>query len=134
MTETDFRVRHSELIEYYQLIEMRLRSICATLLADEDRGWLDRLDDYELDAFGSLLKKIKVIQRQKQKVLLSDDDFEKLDDLRKTRNYWVHQCFGLHNRVGFRNKVVKNPEHIKRIIEDFNEVVEWDEKLTGIGK
>lgn len=38
MTEAEFRVKHSELIEYYQLIEMRLKCICADLLADEDRG------------------------------------------------------------------------------------------------
>ena len=26
MTETEFRIKHSEIIEYYQLIEMRLKS------------------------------------------------------------------------------------------------------------
>ena len=31
MTENDFRVKHSEIIEYYQLIEMRLKGICASL-------------------------------------------------------------------------------------------------------
>ncbi len=41
MTETEFRVKHSELIEYYQLIEMRLKGICAALLADGEKR-LDR--------------------------------------------------------------------------------------------
>ena len=35
MTEIEFRAKHSELIEYYQLIEMRLRFICATLPVDK---------------------------------------------------------------------------------------------------
>ena len=113
---------------------MRLRFICASLLANEDRGWFESLEDFELDPFGALLKKIKDIQRQKRIELLTEDDFAKLDDLRKTRNYWVHQCFGLHNNVCFRKGVVSKPEHAKKILLDFDEAVEWDDKLTGIGK
>ena len=59
MTETEFRVKHSELIEYYQLIEMRFKSACAGLLADEEKGWFNRLDDYESDPFGKLIQKFK---------------------------------------------------------------------------
>lgn len=134
MTETEFRVKHSELVEYYQLIEMRLRFICADLMADKDRGWFERLDDYELDPFGTLLKKIKEYQQQKQKTLLTEDDFAKLEDVRKTRNYWVHQCFGLHDQVLFRKGSVRNPMHAQKILMDFDEAVEWDEKLTDILK
>ena len=36
MTETEFRINHSKIIQYYQLVEDRLRVICAALLADED--------------------------------------------------------------------------------------------------
>ena len=39
MTETEFRVNHSTIIEYYQYIEMRLKVICAALLSDEERNW-----------------------------------------------------------------------------------------------
>ena len=56
MTKTEFREKHSELIEYYQYIEMRLKGICATLLADEERGWFERLEDYESDPLGKLIK------------------------------------------------------------------------------
>ncbi len=101
MTETDFRVKHSELIEYYQLIEERLRGICAELMADDEKNWFNKFRDYELEPFGSLIKKLKDIQGQNQIVLLNEEDFGKLDDLRKARNYWVHQCFGFHNNVTF---------------------------------
>ena len=40
MTENDFRFKHSELIEYYQYIEMRLKAICAAILADEEKSWI----------------------------------------------------------------------------------------------
>ena len=70
MTESEFRFKHSELIEYYQYIEMRLRFLCADFLADEERNWFERLSDYESDSFGFLLKKIKEIQEQKKVTLL----------------------------------------------------------------
>jgi hypothetical protein len=132
MTETDFRVKHSELIEYYQLIEERLRGICAELMADDEKNWFNKFRDYELEPFGSLIKKLKDIQGQNQIVLLTEDDFGKLDDLRKARNYWVHQCFGFHNNVTFPGGEVRNPEHERKICADFNEAAEWDEKLTNI--
>jgi hypothetical protein len=45
MTENDFRIYHSKIIEAYQFIEMHLKMICADLLSDEERDWLERFDD-----------------------------------------------------------------------------------------
>lgn len=59
MTEVEFRVKHSELIEYYQLIEMHLKGICAALDVDKENSWFDKLDDFEADPLGKLLKKLK---------------------------------------------------------------------------
>ena len=59
MTETEFRLRYSELIEYYQYIEERLKYICAQLLADEDKDWFNRLNELESDPFGMLIRKIQ---------------------------------------------------------------------------
>ena len=49
MTENDFRVKYCELMEYYQYLEMRLKFICAALLADEEKGWFGRAE------YGNLL-------------------------------------------------------------------------------
>ena len=89
MTETEFRVEYSRLIEYYQYIEMRLKGICAALMADEEKGWFDRLYDYESDPFGVLIRTINLLQSQKQTVVLSEEDVSTLNNLRKSRNYWV---------------------------------------------
>ena len=134
MTESDFRFKHSELIEYYQYVEMRLKFICSGLLADEEKVWFERLSDYENDSFGCLLKKIKEIQKQKKITLLKEDDFSKLDDLRKTRNYWAHQCFGGQTPIVFKDDKVKRNEYAIKIVSDLDEAIEWNEKLTEIGK
>lgn len=134
MTESDFRFKHSELIEYYQYVEMRLKFICSGLLTDEEKVWFERLSDYENDSFGCLLKKIKEIQKQKNVALLKEDDFSKLDDLRKTRNYWAHQCFGGQTPIVFKDDKVKRNEYAIKIVSDLDEAIEWNEKLTEIGK
>ena len=134
MTETDFRFKHSELIGYYQLIEMRLKFLCAAMMEDEDRAWFFRLDDYESDPFGLLVKKLKELQTQKQIAILSQEDFDALDELRKTRNYWVHQCFGGRMPIVFKKGEVKWSRYATKIVLDLNDAIEWDEKLTELGK
>ncbi len=134
MTETEFRVLHSELIEYYQLIEMRMKGICAALLSDAEKGWFDRLVDYDSDPFGKLIKQIEKLQSQKNNLLLSQDDFKALDDLRKARNYWIHQCFSSLHPVTFRKGNVRWPEFAVRIESDFHTAVDWDERLTEVAR
>jgi len=129
MTENDFRFRHSELIEFYQLIEMRLKGICAEFVADEEKGWFDRLDDYESDSFGLLLKETKKLQKQKQIDLLTQEEFSILDEIRKKRNFWVHQCFGLYPIV-FKKGELRHSESGKKLCLDLDEAKEWDRKLT----
>ena len=131
MTENDFRFKHSELIEYYQYIEMHLKGICAAILADEEKSWIERLNDYESDSFGTLLKKIKEIQEQKQINLFSKDELTQLDNLRITRNYWAHQCFGGRQPITFKNDLLRRDEYADKINADLNEVIEWEEKLTN---
>lgn len=131
MTETEFRFKHSELIEYYQLIEMRLRGICADLCVDKARDWFDRYNDYESDSFGLLIRKTKEIQAQKQINLLSQDDFVELECLRKTRNYWAHECFGGSIPIVFnREGELKRSIYAEKIASDLNDAIRWDEKLT----
>lgn len=130
MTENDFRFKHSELIEYYQYIEMHLKGICAAILADEEKSWIERLDDYESDSFGTLLKRIKEIQEQKHINVLTKDDLTQLDRLRITRNYWAHQCFGGKQPVIFKKERVNRNDYATKIITDLDEAIEWDEKLA----
>ncbi len=132
MTETEFRINHSKIIQYYQLVEDRLRVICAALLADEDRNWFERLDDYETDTLGKLIYQVQQIQKNEKFNFLSDDDIAGLHELRKNRNYWCHERFNGDIPVIFKKGNLKRPEHGERLVKDFEEAVAWDEKLTAV--
>ncbi len=131
MTETEFRVQHSTLIEYYQYIEMRLKGICSAIHQDRLIEWYKHLDEYGEDSFGKLLIKVRTAQEQKQCFLLSDDDFRDLDRMRQARNYWCHQCFGGDAPLIIKNGFVKQSECIIRLVSDLNDAIEWDEKLAN---
>ena len=133
MTETEFRIKYSELIEHYQYIEERLKYICMAIIVDEQNEWLSALHDVEFDYFGILVTRIQSLQTQKKIDLLSREDIEELDKLRKTRNYWVHQCFGgLENLIIFKNGELKNPAYGKKISNDLSEAIRWEKKLADI--
>jgi len=121
------------LMQYYQLIEFHLRGICAGLLADEDSNWFDRLRDYETDSLGLLVNKIQAIQEQGQLRLFSQEDFNALQELRKKRNYWTHQCFIGGSPVVFPHGKVKRSEHAEKVVRDLEDAMEWEEKITKIG-
>ena len=134
MTETEFRVNHSNLMQYYQLIEMRLKGICAELKADDNRDWYERLDDYENDPLGKLLNRLENIQKEKSNFVVEETILTRLDNIRTARNYWCHQCFGGDRPIVFKriNKkmVVKNDEDATRILIDLEEATEMDARLT----
>lgn len=133
MTETEFRIMHSRVIEYYQYIEMHLRGICAALLADAEKDWFERLGDYEADPLGKLIRQIKHLQEEKHLALFTPSDFEALDGVRNARNYWAHQCFSaIIMPVTFLKGNVRRSEITARIELDFQDAVEWDKKIVEI--
>lgn len=134
MTENEFRIKHSSLIEYYQYIEMRLKAICAGCLADEEKDWFSRYEDYQSDTWGSLTIKIKDIQKRIQIEYLSNNDFLELDKMRQERNYWAHQCFGGEEPIIFKKGELKNYKYAIRIENAFRDAIVWDEKLADICK
>ena len=135
MTEAEFRFKHSEIIECYQNIEMRLKGICAALDAEKEIDWFHGLDDHESDPLGKLLLEIHVLQQQRQMEFLKPEDFQGLDNLRQARNYWVHQCFaGNNGGISFKqNGELKKSEYGKRLRRDLHYAEEWEEKITKIG-
>lgn len=131
MKKAVFYEKYCELIANYQCIEADLKGICASLLADEERGWFDRLEDYESDPLGKMIQEIQSLQAKKNCILFSPEEYEALNTIRQSRNYWVHQCFVGSSHVTFRNDIVKAPFD-KKLTNDLNEAIFWDQKLTEI--
>lgn len=148
MATFDFRKTYCELLAYYQYIEMHLRGIYAALLADDERNWFDRLDDYETDPLGIMIQKIESLQakRPEESVTLieslhleqpkkyfTQSDIEELNSLRQSRNYWVHQCFiGDKPVIIRRDGTVKRQKHAERLENDLKNAIAWDKKITDI--
>ena len=132
MTEKDFRVMHSQIIEQYQLIEMHLRGICAAFMANEDKDWYKCLKDYEIDPLRVLSNKLEKLQEQYNKFLLTKDDFKTMKEIRDARNYWVHQCFLGSTPICFPKGEVKNPGDAEHLRVDYQNAVEWEKIITEI--
>ena len=135
MTENEFRIIHSKLIEYYQSIEFHLKGICADYHQDEGKDWFQCLQEYKSDPFGSLIKEIERIQKSLKYPQLTKEDIKELNSIREERNYWVHRCFGIEDNVTFSSKgELKSQRHAVRIKQALNDASTWNEKLTETGR
>ncbi len=134
MTETQFREMHSQVIEYYQCIEIHLKGICASLLAENERDWFPLLANSEADRLGKVIEKIRTLQNQRHVDVFSSEEYDALHEIRKKRNWWVHQCFIDYTHVSFSKGVVKHPHHAEMITLDLQDAKGWDEKIVEIGR
>ena len=90
MTRDKFKLIHSELIMQVQCIENDLRIIYAAI---KEGDFEDNIDDLEKANLGRIIKELREIDRSDGYPDLSDQDYELIDQIRETRNYWCHQCY-----------------------------------------
>ena len=90
MTEEQFRILHSEIIEYFQCIEFDLKRIYSGMSTED---FDDEMDMLETSNLGNTLNKLKRLDESDGDPWLSQADYEELDRIRELRNYWAHQCY-----------------------------------------
>lgn len=90
MNITEFRIKHSELIECYQQIEFALKGICASI---SEKNWFESLEEVSDDNMGLLLKQIQQYENDYNLSYIDKKGFEILHAIRKERNYWCHKCY-----------------------------------------
>ncbi len=90
MTLEEYRIRHSMLIEQYQWIEFDLEGLYAAL---SDEPFCEALREIEKDSIGGVVREIKKIEKEKNIVIFSEEEYEELDMLRERRNFWSHACY-----------------------------------------
>lgn len=90
MTLEEYRINHSMLIERYQWIEHDLEELYAVLSEDP---FYEALQEIERDSIGGVLREIRAIECQQNIVVLSEAEYETLDQIRERRNFWSHKCY-----------------------------------------
>ena len=90
MTLEEYRMKHSMLIEQYQLIEFDLEGLCAAL---SEAPFRKAPQEIERDSIGGVLREIKKIEDQQNITVFSETEYEELDQIRERRNYWCHVCY-----------------------------------------
>lgn len=85
-----FKVLHSEIIMYCQLIENDLKWIYAFMhKGDEDANY----EKLEKTTLGTLVKKLKELDNSDDDLLISNDDYNFLKQMTEKRNFWCHQSY-----------------------------------------
>lgn len=90
MTLEEYRIKHSMLIEQYQWIEFDLEGLYAVLSEDP---FYEALQEIEKDSIGGVVREIKKIEGQRNIVVLSESEYQELDQIRERRNFWSHKCY-----------------------------------------
>ena len=90
MTLEEYRISHSTLIEQYQWIEFDLEGLYAAI---SDEPFCEALREIEKDSIGGIVREIKKIEKEKNIVIFSEDEYQELDMLRERRNFWSHTCY-----------------------------------------
>ena len=90
MTLEEFRIKHSEIIEQYQLVEHHLEGIFALIANGDFEELAHRVEN---DTMGELIRKVRFMVKENNIGLIDKNDFSVLEEIRDERNYWCHQCY-----------------------------------------
>ncbi len=89
MTEKEFRLKFSQLIEHYQFIEGWLKYIYAKKTGKNYVEGLEEVDEFNMTRLVRTLKQLDSGANR----TLSDEDYKKLEKICKRRNFWCHKSF-----------------------------------------
>ena len=124
MTLEEYRIKHSMLIEQYQWIEFDLEGLYAAL---SEEPFCKAIREIEKDSIGGIIREIKKIEREKNIVVFSGDEYQKLDHIRERRNFWSHVCY-----TEAYDKSTGTPQNAKMLSSDLEEAESVLERLRQI--
>ena len=90
MALEEYRIKHSMLIEQYQWIEFDLEGLYAAI---SDEPFYKAIQEIEKDSIGGVVREIKKIEKEKNILVFSEDEYQELDQLRERRTFWSHVCY-----------------------------------------
>lgn len=124
----DFRLAHSETIEFCQLIEDDLKLIFSYMCKGDFDENYDSLKKANLVRCIDLLKKL---DNSDKKPLISNEDYIFLKQMAKKRNYWCHQCYiDLYSS----NRASNQDDVYERLIEDHDRLCNVQMNVESLRK
>lgn len=90
MTFSEFKILHSEIIGYFQLIEGDLKWIYSLMHKGDIEDNYDALGKKNL---GFVIRELQELDYSAGEPLISKDDYNFLNQMREKRNYWCHQAY-----------------------------------------
>ena len=90
MDRDTFKLIHSELIQQVQCTEFNLKRIYAAM---KDGNFNDNFNDLKNSNLGVIARKLKDLDYSDNLPEFTEEEYKTIDDIRKIRNYWCHQCY-----------------------------------------
>ena len=132
-SKDQFKVLHSEIIEYFQCIEYDLKRIYAGMSTDDYDDFDDAMDMLENSNLGNTFRKLRKLDHSDGDPWLSESDYEQLNRIRELRNYWVHQCYLDYVYISDNYQQERKFQHIlNRLTNDHNRVFNLHQKLENL--
>ena len=135
MTKQEFQIIHSEIIEHFQIIEFNLKKMGALLkcLIFKDNSfekYMDIFSKIENDTIGYLIAELKKLQKEADVTIFSDSDYELLEKVQKSRNYWCHNCF--EDIIFSVRGIVKNKDKEQKALDELKFARNSDYYIRGL--
>lgn len=90
MDRDTFKLIHSELIQQVQCTEFNLKRIYAAM---KNGDFNDNFNDLKNSNLGVIARKLKDLDYSDKLPEFTEEEYKTIDDIRKIRNYWCHQCY-----------------------------------------
>jgi len=130
MTEQQFKILHSEIMENFQCIEFDLKRIYAGMSSEEFDEEMDMLENSNM---GNTLRQLKRLDHSDGDPWLSEDDYKQLDQIREMRNYWCHQCYLDFDYEGSQWKREMAFQKVaNRLYNEHNRISKLQQKIESI--
>ena len=135
MTKQEFQIIHSEIIEHFQIIEFNLKKMCSLFkcLIFKDNSferYMALFSKIENDTIGYLIAELKKLQKEADVTIFSDSDYELLEKVRKSRNYWCHNCF--EDIIFSVRGIVKNKNKEQKALNELKFARNSDYYIRGL--
>ena len=85
-----FKILHSDMIMYYQIVENDLKLIYAQIFGEDIN---EAYAEVEKKPLGAIIKQLKEYDKSTEPQMISDNDYNFLKQMKDNRNFWAHENY-----------------------------------------